>query len=304
MDSVTGKVAFITGGASGIGFGIAQAFLAAGMRVAIADVRPQAVADAVAALGQPGRVHGVVLDVSDRAAMTAAADEVERVFGPVQVLCNNAGIGLLGGAKSVSYDDWDWCLSVNLGGVINGVQTFLPRMLAHSQGGHIVNTSSIGAVSPGEGGVAYLTAKAGVQVLSEALCLDLLDDGIGVTVLVPGPTRTNINQVGALRPERYQNTGVKALEAQLAQAPLFENGLDALDVGRMVLDAVRRNLLFVFTHNDFKAGVGVRFQAILDAFPRGPVDPERGQQFGFPLAHPHYAALLARAAAPADPTAR
>ncbi len=308
---VENKTAFITGGASGIGLGMAQAFLGAGMRVVIADLRPDALEDAaealrsaVSATGADKRLHVLPLDVTDRAAMSAAAAAAEHVFGDIHVLCNNAGVGMMGGVKSMTYDDWDWCLSVNLGGVINGIQTFLPRMLAHGQGGHIVNTSSIGAFSPGPGGIAYLAAKSAVATLSEALRIDLLEDNIGVTSLLPGPTRTNINRVADLRPERFQNTGLRQIEEQLRHTPLFDNGLDPLEVGEMVLDAVRRDLLFVFTHNDFKPGVAQRFEAILAGFPPGPIDPERGKRFGFPLVHPLYAEILRRKESPAGSRSR
>ena len=299
MEHVENRTAFITGGASGIGLGMAQAFLRAGMRVALADVRAEALEAACASLNGGDRVHGVKLDVSDRQAMSAAADDIFRRFGPVHVLCNNAGIGMLGGLKSMTYEDWDWCLSVNLGGAINGIQTFLPLMRAHGEGGHIVNTSSIGVLSPGPGGAAYLSAKAAILVLSECLKIELAAENIGVTVLVPGPTRTNINRVGELRPAKFQHTGLRDVEERLAQHPLFDNGLDPSEVGEMVLDAVRRDLLFAITHNDFHDGAAQRFQAILQAFPRGPADPERGRQFGFPLVDPLYAAILRRAAPPA-----
>lgn len=299
MKELADRTAFITGGASGIGLGMAHAFLAAGMRVAVADVRPQALQSAVSSLNGGDRVLALPLDVSDRKAMSSAADEVSRVLGPVHLLCNNAGVGMLGGVSSMTYDDWDWCMAVNLGGVINGIQTFLPRMRAHGQGGHIVNTSSIGVVSPGGGGAAYLSAKAAIMMLSECLKIELKDTNIGVSVLIPGPTQTNINRVGELRPSTFQNTGLRDVEEKLAREPLFANGLDPLEVGQMVLDAVRRDLLFVFTHNDFKEGVEQRFAAILQAFPPGPLDTERSKQFGFALVDPLYEAILRRNAPPA-----
>jgi short-subunit dehydrogenase len=207
---------------------------------------------------------------------------------------------MLGGAKSVTYDDWDWGLAVNLGGVVNGVQTFLPRMLVQGEG-HIVNTSSIGAVAPGPGGIVYLAAKSAVAVLSEALRNDLLSDNVGVTVLLPGPTTSNIHEVGKLRPAHYQNTGVRELEERLGARPLNQIGMDPVEVGEMVLDAIRRDLLFVFTHNDFKVGVEQRFAAMLAAFPHGPVDPERAKGFGFPVINEMYTDILRRDEPPARP---
>lgn len=301
MESLTGRTAFITGGASGIGLGMARAFLGAGMRVVIADLRPAAISDALASLAGGNRVHAIQLDVTNRPAMSAAADEAERVFGPVHLLCNNAGVGMLGALESMTYDDWDWCFAVNLGGVINGIQTFLPRMLTHRQGGHIVNTSSIGALSPGPGGAAYLSAKAAVIVLSECLKIELAEHGIGVTVLIPGPTRTEINRVRELRPERFQNTGLREVEERLAQHPLFEGGLDPQAVGALVLEAVSRNDLFALTHNEFKEGVAQRCEAILSSFPRGPIDHERAASFGFPLVNPMYTEIQRRNAMRVDP---
>lgn len=303
MDSLRDRTAFITGGASGIGLGMAQAFLGAGMRVVIADLRSAAIADALATLEAGDRAHAIQLDVTDRGALAAAADEAERVFGPVHLLCNNAGVGMLGALESMTYDDWDWCFAVNLGGVINGIQTFLPRMRAHRQGGHVVNTSSVGALTPGPGGAAYLSAKAAIIVLSECLRIELAEQGIGVSVLIPGPTRTEINRVGELRPNRYRDSGLREIEARLAQRPLFDGGLDPNEVGAMVLEGVRRNDLFVLTHNEFREGVAQRCEAILSSFPTGPVDRERGESFGFPLVNPMYGEIVRRNLLRGDPAA-
>jgi NAD(P)-dependent dehydrogenase (short-subunit alcohol dehydrogenase family) len=296
LKDVVDKVAFITGGASGIGLSMAQVFLRRGMKVAIGDIRDDHLAQAAARFAGEPRIHCIKLDVTSRAGMNAAADETEAKFGNIHVLCNNAGVGLLGGAKSVTYDDWDWSLAVNLGGVINGVQTFLPRMLAHGEPGHIVNTSTIGAVLPGPGGVAYLAAKSAVLTLSECLKNDLAGDNIGITVLIPGPTTTRIHEVGKLRPKQFQNTGVRELEERLGQAPLFGNGMDPMRVGEMVLEAIERDQLFVFTHNDFKVGVEQRFAAMLTGFSDEPVDPERAAGFGFPVINEIYTEIVRRAA--------
>src|SRR5215471_6535849 len=151
MDEVEGKTAFVTGGASGIGLGMATAFAAAGMNVVIADLRRDHIAAALERFTELGRsvsVHALELDVTDRDGFARAADDAERVFGNVHVLCNNAGMGILGPVTAARYDDWDWGLGVLLGGVVNGIQTFLPRLLAHGEGGHIVNTSSMAAVVP------------------------------------------------------------------------------------------------------------------------------------------------------------
>src|SRR6266545_729118 len=158
MEHVEGKVAFITGGGSGIGLGIAKAFANAGMKAVLADVRRDHLDEAgtyFSEAGQSDVVHTIDLDVTDREAFARAADESERVFGKVHVLVNNAGMGIGGPIKLAGYDDWDWGLGVLLGGVVNGITVFLPRILAHGEGGHLVNTSSMSGVLPISGSAIY-----------------------------------------------------------------------------------------------------------------------------------------------------
>jgi NAD(P)-dependent dehydrogenase (short-subunit alcohol dehydrogenase family) len=293
MKDVSGKVAFITGGASGIGLGMARVFLRNGMNVVVADVRDDHLQEARSSLGQNGNTHFIKLDVTDRAAMSAAADDAERAFGKVHVLCNNAGVGSLGDLRRYTYADWDWTMAVNLGGVINGIQTFLPRMLAHGEEGHIVNTSSMGALLPMPGGAAYIAAKSAVMGLSEALRADLANDHIGVTLLIPGPTLTNIHEVAMLRPEAYKDSGLLDVEAELAHRQPPAIWMNPVAVGELVLQAILRNRLFVITHNEFQAGVEARFAAVLTGFSREPVDQDRVRQLGFPVANPLYEAVLA-----------
>src|SRR6185437_2738295 len=175
MKDVDGKTAFITGGASGIGFGMAQAFLKAGMKVVMADVRQDHLDEAATVLkGSNLPYHFIQLDVTDRDAMARAADEVERVFGKVHVVCNNAGVGGNAPMEEAEYEDWDWVVGVNFGGVVNGVKTFVPRIRAHGEGGHIVNTSSMAGIIPltSQGGI-YAASKFAVRGLTDSLRLSL-----------------------------------------------------------------------------------------------------------------------------------
>lgn len=293
MKEVSGKVAFITGGASGIGYGMTRAFLRAGMKVLVADVRQDHLDNCASALRNEKSVHFTRLDVTDRAAMAKAADDAERVFGKVHILCNNAGVGAFGEVSRMTYSDWDWILGVNLGGVVNGVHTFLPRILAHGEGGHIVNTSSIGAVVPMGGGIAYITAKSAVMGLTEALRSELSSGEIGVTLLSPGPTATNIHEVARLRPPQYQDSGLGEIEQELARRTPPATWMDPMAVGELVLDAIRHNRLFVMTHNEYRAGAEARFKAVLTGFPQGPVDQARQDALGFPVANPLYAEIIA-----------
>jgi len=276
MRTVQDKVAFITGGASGIGLGIAGAFVDAGMKVVIADLRQDHIDEANAAFERRGhgkRVHAIRLDVTDRAAMAKAADESERVFGKVHVLVNNAGVGIQGPFKGVSYEDWDFGMAVNLGGVINGLQTFLPRIRAHGEGGHIVSTASLAALTPMPATfVIYVAAKAAVVAISETIRGELAQEQIGVSVLCPGPIRTNIHEVSKNRPPQF-GIGDAFREAQKSEAPVgFPSMMEPAQVGALVLNAVRNDELYIITHGEWRAGAAQRHADIMEAMPEK-VDP-------------------------------
>jgi NAD(P)-dependent dehydrogenase (short-subunit alcohol dehydrogenase family) len=285
MREVEGRTAFVTGGASGIGLGMAQAFVAAGMNVVIADLRPDHIQTAMEEL-ERGRAHAIELDVTDREAFARAADEAERVFGNVHVLCNNAGMGILGSVTDARYDDWDWGLGVLLGGVVNGIQTFLPRMRAHGEGAHIVNTSSMAAVIPVPGAAIYTTAKAAVVALSESLRSDLADEPIGVSAFCPGPVKTNIREAGRMRPEQYRDSGYLELERELEERPNSPLWMDPLECGERVLAGVRREDLYIFTHREFREGAEERFRAMLASFPDEPLNEERADAIRFLIENP------------------
>ena len=209
------------------------------MNVVIADLRRDHIETAMGGFaGKP--VHAIELDVTDREGFARAADEAERVFGNVHVLCNNAGMGILGPVTLARYDDWDWGLGVLLGGAVNGIQTFVPRLLAHGEGGHIVNTASMAGVLPIPGAAIYITAKAALIGLSEALRSELAGEGIGVSAFCPGPVQTNIREGGRMRPERYGDSGYVELERELEERPNSPLWMDPLECGERVLDGIRR----------------------------------------------------------------
>ena len=138
MKEVAGKTAFITGGANGIGLGMAEAFCEAGMKVMIADIRQDALDKALSRLrGFKDAIQSIQLDVTDRQAFAEAADKTEEIFGKVHLLCNNAGINIFGPLHEFTYDDWDWIIDVNLKGVVNGIKSFIPKIMSHGEGGHI-----------------------------------------------------------------------------------------------------------------------------------------------------------------------
>lgn len=258
LADVAGKVAFITGGSSGIGLGMARAFSAAGMKVVIAYVQEEQLRPALQFFRGPAaeRVFAVPLDVTDRDAWPRAADEAERHFGPVQLLCNNAGIGVATPLSRASYRDWDGALAVNLGGVFNGIHTFVPRMLERGEGAQIVTTASVAGLLPVGSAGLYTTAKAATVAMSEALRGELAGENIGVSVFCPGLVHTNIIQDAQLRDR------------------IMPAGMDPLEAGERVLRGVRANDLYILSHPEFRVGIQERFEAILASVPTGETVPQ------------------------------
>ena len=280
MKDFKNKVAFITGGASGIGLGMAKAFAKAEMHVVIADIRQDHLDRAVAWFQKAGhKVHPIRLDVSDRAAFSAAAEETVRIHGKVHVLCNNAGINIIGTIEDARFEDWDWLMSVNLGGAFNGVKSFLPHLKAHGEGGHIVNTSSIAGIVAGPGTGIYSATKFGIRGFSESLRYELAPYKIGVSVLCPGTVATNLNESESIRPAKF-DTDDAALKAKRAEggallARVLPKGMSADEVGEKVLKGVARNAFHILPHPEFHDEFKQAFDEILAALPDEPVDPER-----------------------------
>jgi NAD(P)-dependent dehydrogenase (short-subunit alcohol dehydrogenase family) len=272
MKDVAGKTAFVTGGASGIGLGMAKVFAWAGMNVAAADVREDHIAAAHAMIADEGladRVRFLRLDVTDRVAFAAAAEEAETMFGKLHVLCNNAGIGLLKPITRASEADWDWAIDVNLNSMFNGVKAVLPKIRAHGEGGHVVNTASMAGVLQYSQAGIYVTTKFAVVGFSEALRAELAPEGIGVSAFCPGGVRTNIREYETTRPERYAAEaeapsgpppGFSFTDEQRAQLASLTASPD--EAAELVLQGIRDNALYIFTAPEFRAGVEERFDAI------------------------------------------
>jgi NAD(P)-dependent dehydrogenase (short-subunit alcohol dehydrogenase family) len=266
MRDLSGKVAFITGGASGIGLSMAEAFGREGMAVMLADIEPEALERAMTGLREKQiRAEGVVCDVTSREAVRAAADATIAAFGKVHVVCNNAGVGAGGPLGTVQPSDWDWVIDVNLKAVVYGVEIFAPLIEAQGEGGHFVNTASLaGMVSP-PGMEPYCATKFAVVAMSEGWAVQLAPRGIGVSVLCPGFVKTRINESRRNRPAAY---GPDERGPPPADAPPSRvlSGIPVEPVGRRVVEAVKGNELYVFTHPGSKAGVAARFERILAAF--------------------------------------
>ena len=279
MKDVAGKVAFITGGASGMGLAMARSFSAAGMKIAIADIEQQAL-DAVAAefAASNADVITLQLDVTDRDAMEQAAKATEKAFGKVHVVCNNAGVAVGGAVDEMSYKDWDWVIGVNLGGVVNGIETFTRRIEAHGEGGHIVNTASMAGHLALPGLSVYTTTKYAVVGMSESIRQDLAAKNIGVSVLCPGVVRTNIFDSGRNRPSELagdQDTASNLLVSNLPEgerdsriSELLANALDPSVVGDMVLHAILSDEFYIFTHPEIKAATDARSAEMAASYAR------------------------------------
>jgi NAD(P)-dependent dehydrogenase (short-subunit alcohol dehydrogenase family) len=271
MQDVAGKVAFITGGASGVGFGMAKVFLEAGMKVVIADIRQDHLDSAMSLL--PG-AHPIRLDVTDRAAMASAAAETERVFGKVHVVCNNAGINLFTDIGTATYSDWDWIMGVNFGGVVNGVQAFVPRIKAHGEGGHVINTASMASFIVGPGAGIYTTSKFAVRGLSEALRWSLAPHGIGVSVLCPGLVKSTIYESERIRPAHLAGSKMDpAFVARLEQ--VHKLGMEPEEVGRKALRGMLAGDFYIFSHPEFKEELRAIFDAALASLPEETPPAER-----------------------------
>jgi len=272
MHSLAGRTALITGGASGIGLGMARAFLAAGLKVAIADINEASLEAARAAL--PGLGAAVVLDVTRADQWEQAADQVEAALGPVEILCNNAGIaqGRFADGRDTTVAEmpealWRLVLEVNATGTFLGARTIVPRMLARGGWGHVVNTASTGGLMAPAGIAAYCASKFAVVGLSESMRAELAPAGIGVSVLCPGGVRSSLFAssvaVRARTPEAFQGLatqGTEALRIEQAQR------MDPVRVGEMVLRAIAGNALYIIPHPEYRGHIEERHAALSAAF--------------------------------------
>jgi NAD(P)-dependent dehydrogenase (short-subunit alcohol dehydrogenase family) len=273
MTDIANRIAFITGGANGIGLGIGRSLARAGAKLALVDRDADALDRARVELSEATEVYTAVLDVRDRAAYAGVADEAESKLGPVSILVNNAGVAGGAPANRLTYELWDWGMGINLGGVINGIQTFLPRMIARGGGGHIANTASGAGLVARGGNVLYCTAKFAVVGMSETLNLELERKGIGVTVLCPGPVATGIiERTRAVQPKVTKSMSAEQRSKAFANNELMKNylanGTPPDTVGDMVRDAIRENRLYVHTDRLALDRIKERSQAQLDAMPR------------------------------------
>ncbi len=285
ITDVKGKVAYITGASSGIGLGIARVLHEAGAKVVLGYIDDKQIVEALAFFPpNDPRVLAIKHDVMDRDGWERTADEIEKKFGLVNILVNNAGVGLQAPASTGTYKDWEWGLGVNLWGPIHGVRTFVPRMLAGKQGSQIVTTTSTSGILPGSGAGIYTVSKIAAVGLMEELRHELRETNIGTSAFVPGLTATNIGRSEDYRPATLKNDGPPAVAPGARPRPAAAAGAppppqraappadvppaaqrpqDPLVVGRFVLDGILHNDLFIVLQPEYRQGVEARCNALL-----------------------------------------
>jgi NAD(P)-dependent dehydrogenase (short-subunit alcohol dehydrogenase family) len=248
MKDFAGKILFITGGASGAGFGQAKVFADAGCKIVIADIRQDHLDEAVAYFKERKiKAHAVKLDITDRKAYAAAADEVEKIYGgPPQMLFNTAGVNAFGPVEASTFEDYDWVIGVDLFGVINGMVTFVPRMIKAGKGGYIATTASMGGFMGTPGCAPYSAAKAAVINLMESYWQGLKPYGIGVSCLCPGGIKTNIAEASFTRPKKLEKTGYNINEKTIEfMRHHYSFGIDPVELAQILKKGIEDEQLYI-----------------------------------------------------------
>ena len=274
-----GRVAFITGAVTGIGLGVAQAFADAGMRLALSYRNEDDRAQTAAWFAAKGYEQPLFLklDVTDRARFAEVADEVVRHFGEVHVLVNNAGVSVFGPTDEASYDDYDWIMGVNFGGVVNGLVSFLPKIKAAKGRRHVTNVASMAAFLPGPQAGIYTASKFAVRGLTESLRYNLAPHGIGCSLVCPALTKTNAWTSALKRPDSFGQSGFSPVEqAELEQfGTAFEEGMDPYVVGQKILAGMTEQRGLILTHPEHGPDFEEIHAAIMAALPDEEAPPGR-----------------------------
>jgi len=255
------SVAFITGGAAGIGLGLAQAFAKRGAKLMLADIDQSALDAAAASLTADGAdVATVLCDVTDEAQMRAAAQATIDRFGKVHIVVNNAGVAIGGMTGQIDLKDWRWIVDINLMGVVHGVEIFTPLIQSHGEGGHFINTASMAGHTASPGMAPYHATKFAVVGYSEAMQLELAPSNIGVSILSPAWVKTNIHRSSFAKPTGGDSEDNPQFQQMSA---VINGGLDPADVGEWSALCVEANRLHIFTHPAFGAFIDARHAAVM-----------------------------------------
>ena len=274
-----GRIAFITGGGTGIGFGIARAFSNAGMHLALSYRSEEQRERCTRWFEERGREVPlwIKLDVTDRDAFARAADQVVEHFGKCHVLVNNAGVSVFGPTDEASYADYDWIMGVNFGGVVNGIVSFIPKIKECCEGGHVINLASMAGYLSGPQAGIYTASKFAVRGLTESLRYNLAPYGIGVSLVCPALVATDAALSALKRPDEFSRSGFAPVdESEIRKfATAFENGMDPLEVGEKILRGMVENRGLIFTHPEFADDFKDIYETSLAALPDEEAPPER-----------------------------
>ena len=273
METLNGKGAVITGGASGIGLATAKVLASKGAKIVLADIEQGALDTAVQGLRDGGAdAHGVICDVRSLDQVNAMADAAFGAVGKVHVVFNNAGIAVGGPVLDMTHDDWRWTIDVDLWGPIHGVEAFLPRIVDQGEGGHILFTASFAGLVPNRGLGPYCVAKYGVVALAEVLWRELREHQIGVSVLCPMRVGTNIGNSERNRQSDYGQTAPTARVADqgAGNQDLAGRVLEVDDVAALTVDAIEHNRLYVLPHVESRESIRRRFERIDRTFDEQP----------------------------------
>jgi len=264
MEDFSGKVAFVTGGASGIGFAMAERFAQEGMKVVVADIEIGSLEKAEQELRSAGgEVLAVACDVADRASFETAAGRALEAFGKIHVLCNNAGVSPLGALEATTEQDWKWTIGVNLMGVVHGIQVLVPKIKEHGEGGHVVNTSSIAGLMALPSLGIYTATKYAVVGISETLRAELAEDGIGVSVMCPSFVNTQLHSSARNRPTGLGGADTTPIEFMKGA---LGNATEPSVIAEAVLEGIKQDRAYILPHPEAKGGFEFRAQTILAAF--------------------------------------
>jgi len=277
MKDFKDKILFVTGGASGAGFGQAKVFSEAGCKVVIADIRQDHLDQAMAYFREKqAPVHAIKLDIIDRAVYADAAEEVVEVFGsPPQIVFNTAGVNSFGPPEASTYEDYDWIMGVCLGGVINGMVTFVPRMIKAGKGGYIATTASMGGFWGGPTTAPYSAAKAAVINLMESYRISLKKYGIGVSVLCPAAINSNIHNATDTRPEHLANTGYLVDDRAVdTLRTIYEAGMDPVDLAKWLKKGIEDEQFYIIPYPEEREALERHFKEIVDSVLPLEADPD------------------------------
>jgi len=258
MDNIKGCAAVVTGGASGIGRAISLALSREGARVVVADLDEKGMAVTVGDIRKAGgEAISIKTDVSSLTEVQNLAERAWSSFGPISIVCNNAGVSLVGSLEKATYRDWQWVMGVNLWGVIHGIMAFVPSMIAEGKGGHIVNTASMAGLVATQWLGVYTATKYAVVGLTETLRKDLKPYNIGVSVLCPMSVDTRITESERSRPEQLKDPGVEHVQVSVG---FLGRVITAEEVASQVISAIKKNQLYIITHDEALDQLRRRFQ--------------------------------------------